>query len=122
LRSDSRTDITKEAYDDAIRYLRQQFAGRPDTVAWIDAHTTQTDVLVEVQKAEQDYRAKREGQRVLPWLRKISSAIQVYGHVFDTLAQHHSEYVSLAWGGFKFILMVSQLQTVPTVRKRKALQ
>ncbi|KAH8168915.1 hypothetical protein LIA77_11041 [Sarocladium implicatum] len=100
-----KTDVTKEAYDDAVQYLRQQFAEKPDTVAWIDAQTTQTDVLAEVQRAEQDYRTKRDGQRVLPWLRKISSAIQVYGHVFDTLAQHHSEYVSLAWGGFKFILM-----------------
>lgn len=77
-------------------------------MAWIDAQTSQTDVLAQVQKAEQEYRVGREGQRVLPCLRRISSAIQVYGHVFDTLAQHHSEYVSLAWGAFKFILTVSE--------------
>jgi hypothetical protein len=29
-----------------------------------------------------------------------------YGQVLDMLAQHHPEYVSLAWGTLKFILMV----------------
>lgn len=39
-------------------------------------------------------------------LDEISSRIVYYGGVLDTLAQHHPEYVSLAWGAIKFVLMV----------------
>jgi hypothetical protein len=34
-----------------------------------------------------------------------------YGKVFDTLAQHHPEYVALAWGAVKLVLMVSKSPT-----------
>jgi len=30
-----------------------------------------------------------------------------YGNIFDVLAQHHPEYVALAWGAMKFLLVVS---------------
>lgn len=29
-----------------------------------------------------------------------------YGGVLDALSQHHPEYVALAWGAVKFVLMV----------------
>lgn len=29
-----------------------------------------------------------------------------YGRVFDTLAQHHPEYVALAWGTIKLVFVV----------------
>jgi hypothetical protein len=32
-----------------------------------------------------------------------------YGPVFDMLSQHHPEYVALAWGSVKFVLMVGLL-------------
>jgi hypothetical protein len=42
------------------------------------------------------------------WLERCSSRVMYYGKVFDTLAQHHPEYVALAWGAVKLVLMVSQ--------------
>ncbi|THY17604.1 hypothetical protein D6D01_07455 [Aureobasidium pullulans] len=41
------------------------------------------------------------------WIRlnSISSRIVYYGTVLDVLSQHHPEYVSLAWGAVKFVLM-----------------
>lgn len=40
-------------------------------------------------------------------LDEISSRIVYYGGVLDALSQHHPEYVALAWGAMKFVLMVS---------------
>jgi hypothetical protein len=42
------------------------------------------------------------------WLERCSSRIMYYGKIFDTLAQHHPEYIALAWGAVKLVLMVSQ--------------
>ena len=46
-------------------------------------------------------------KRVQKWLDKFSSYITYYGAVLDTLAQHHPEYVALAWGTIKFLFIVS---------------
>jgi hypothetical protein len=37
----------------------------------------------------------------------LSEKIVHYGNVFDVLAQQHPEYVSLAWGTFKLLFIVS---------------
>jgi hypothetical protein len=42
------------------------------------------------------------------WLMGLSEKIVHYGNVFDVLAQHHPEYVSLAWGTFKLLFIVSK--------------
>lgn len=41
------------------------------------------------------------------WLVALSERITYYGQIFDVLVQHHPEYVSLAWGTFKFVFTVS---------------
>lgn len=40
------------------------------------------------------------------WLVIFSSKLTYYGNVLDVLVQHHPEYVSLAWGAFKFLFIV----------------
>ncbi|KAI1500276.1 hypothetical protein F5X99DRAFT_387047 [Biscogniauxia marginata] len=101
----TQADIAKEAYEDAVQYLKREFTGNPKTLVWINAQISLTEVLVEVETAERMYRTRRDGQVVIPCLRRLSSSIMLYSQVFDVLAQHHSEYVSLAWGALKFILM-----------------
>jgi hypothetical protein len=54
--------------------------------------------------------AKREHTGARIWLEKMSGRILHYGKVLDILAQHHPEYVALAWGAFKFVLIVSSSQ------------
>ncbi|OMP81791.1 hypothetical protein BK809_0006099 [Diplodia seriata] len=41
----------------------------------------------------------------MKWLHDVSKYTLHYTQVFDALAQHHPEYVSLAWGSIKFVLM-----------------
>jgi hypothetical protein len=56
---------------------------------------------------ERQYVASRSDKMaVLHFARKISSWIMLYGQVLDVLSQHHPEYLALAWGSVKFILMV----------------
>lgn len=41
--------------------------------------------------------------KVRMWLTGLSEKLLYYGNIFDTLAQHHPEYVALAWGTLKFL-------------------
>lgn len=41
------------------------------------------------------------------WLTGLSEKLVHYGNIFDVMVQHHPEYVSLAWGTFKFLFIVS---------------
>jgi hypothetical protein len=60
-----------------------------------------------VEKAKREYEAKGQKRRtVLKWLNKLSLGIRYYSQALDMLAQHHPEYVALAWGAIKFVLMV----------------
>ena len=40
-------------------------------------------------------------------LTDITAVLSFYGNVMDMLVQHHPEYVSLAWGAMKFLIVVS---------------
>lgn len=40
-------------------------------------------------------------------LNMVATRVTYYGNVFDVLAQHHPEYVALAWGAMKFLFVVS---------------
>jgi len=41
------------------------------------------------------------------WLMGLSEKILNYSNIFDVLVQNHPEYVSLAWGTFKLLFVVS---------------
>ena len=48
-------------------------------------------------------KAKAKIQR---WLTGLSQKLLYYGNIFDVMAQHHPEYVALAWGTFKLLFVV----------------
>lgn len=43
------------------------------------------------------------------WLVGLSEKLMYYGNIFDVMAQHHPEYVSLAWGTFKLVFIVRSI-------------
>lgn len=63
------------------------------------------DVQLELLNALKRYELTSES-KARRWLVALSERIAFYGQVFDVLVQHHPEYVSLAWGTFKFIFQV----------------
>jgi alkyl sulfatase BDS1-like metallo-beta-lactamase superfamily hydrolase len=69
--------------------------------------TTIRDVENTVEQAKREYEAKGQKRRkTLKWLNKLSLGIRHYSKALDMLAQHHPEYVGLAWGVVKFVLIV----------------
>ena len=68
------------------------------------------DVEKIVEKAKREYESKGQKRRpVLKWLGKLSLVIRHYSKALDMLAQHHPEYLALAWGSIKFVLTVRTL-------------
>lgn len=67
------------------------------------------DVQNVVQQAMARYNASRNEAKSRKWLVRLSQWIHHYSGVFDVFAQHHPEYVALAWGSMKFLLMVRTL-------------
>ena len=47
--------------------------------------------------------------KVRLWLSDLSAKILHYDNIFDVMVQHHPEYVSLAWGTFKLLFIVSSV-------------
>lgn len=60
-----------------------------------------------VAAAKEKYDQRTKDSKARNWLSYFSSQVTYYGQVLDVLAQHHPEYVSLAWGTMKFVFIVS---------------
>ncbi|KAH8747124.1 hypothetical protein BGZ57DRAFT_917011 [Hyaloscypha finlandica] len=98
-------DLAHEAYTKAVEYFEKEFAGNEDVRGFLVGHTSIVDVENTVEKAKREYEAKGQKRRtVLKWLNKLSLGIRYYSQALDMLAQHHPEYVALAWGAINFLL------------------
>ncbi|KAL6919001.1 hypothetical protein FSST1_003027 [Fusarium sambucinum] len=68
--------------------------------------------IQDIQLLAQDSFAKYSDEKRFPkakkWLQRVTSKIHHYGNIMDVLVQHHPEYVSLAWGAMKIILVSAQ--------------
>ena len=66
----------------------------------------------ELEQAVKNSKAKYEGKnkehKARKWLTRISSRVRYYGNIGDVLVQQYPEYVSLAWGAFKLLFIVSR--------------
>ncbi|KAF2738893.1 hypothetical protein EJ04DRAFT_509076 [Polyplosphaeria fusca] len=97
-------DIAQEAYATACAFITTEFQGSNDTKTLLQPGHSINDVFALLERAKAQYDEK-SGRKTLKWLSKVASRIGYYGQVMDVLAQHHPEYVALAWGAVKFILM-----------------
>lgn len=98
--------VAQAAYDEALRNFEQELGNKED-IAWLNGQTTMTGVLSAVRQARsRACPADSKWTKISARLDEISSRIIFYGGVLDALSQHHPEYVGLAWGAIKFVLMV----------------
>ncbi|KAF2112711.1 hypothetical protein BDV96DRAFT_460292, partial [Lophiotrema nucula] len=58
-----------------------------------------------VNRAQSKYEEKKRS-KASKWLLRLSARIALYGSALDMLAQHHPEYLALAWGSIKFVVVV----------------
>ncbi|KAF6838383.1 hypothetical protein CPLU01_02495 [Colletotrichum plurivorum] len=99
------TDPAKTAYDSAIDILRKELTADEYQDIQKIGHNSLKDVQTAVGAALEGYRKRTKGHKVRAWLASCSSRVMYYGAIFDTFAQHHPEYVSLAWGTLKFLFV-----------------
>jgi len=64
------------------------------------------DVQLAIVHAQAEYEKSSKSSKVKIWLVRCSTRIIYYGNILDVLVQQSPEYVSLIWGGMKFLFMV----------------
>ncbi|KAH7084903.1 hypothetical protein BKA63DRAFT_4973 [Paraphoma chrysanthemicola] len=99
-------NVAAEAYRKAVDDLKNELNDASDVTALTSSGSNIEDVMKVVQDAKQKYEnGHKEHTGARAWLEKLSCRVMYYGKVFDSLAQHHPEYVALAWGAVKLVLM-----------------
>jgi hypothetical protein len=100
--------IAQTAYDEALQNFKNELGSKGD-VSWLNGQTTMAGILSVVGQARSNaFPDNSRWSKISEGLDAISSRIIYYGGVLDALSQHHPEYVSLAWGAIKFVLMVNE--------------
>ncbi|KAI9781875.1 MAG: hypothetical protein M1839_005669 [Geoglossum umbratile] len=98
-------DPAREAYDDAVKLFNEQLTSDELNRLWlpdkVDIHQVHQAVLA----AKDAYDVKSQRSKTQKWLTKLSTRVMYYSNIMDTLAQHHPEYVALAWGTMKFLFV-----------------
>ncbi|KAF9693090.1 hypothetical protein EKO04_008923 [Ascochyta lentis] len=99
-------DVATEAYHKAVELLKAELGINPNTPVPEENIASITDMHILIGQAKQTYEdASKKHMGARKWLEKLSARILHYGRILDTLAQHHPEYVALAWGTMKIVLM-----------------
>ncbi|KAH7395180.1 hypothetical protein DE146DRAFT_615269 [Phaeosphaeria sp. MPI-PUGE-AT-0046c] len=98
-------DIAAEAFHKAVIDLERELKITNEEAAWANSHADVNDILSTVQQAKSAHDDTKHHPAARALLERCSSRVMYYGKVFDVLAQHHPEYVALAWGAVKLVLM-----------------
>jgi hypothetical protein len=104
------------AYEDAVKRFSTDLTHDKHKIEFVNGKVGLRDVQESVAQSLAKYEASQTHTGAArKWLHKVALRIQFYGNVLDVIAQHHPEYVSLAWGAIKFLLQVcnSRVQLKP---------
>lgn len=99
------SDPARSAYESALDILKSTLTAEEYQTPWLRRQSSMQDVREAVVQALEEYKAKSKGSKIQDWLLSCSERVVYYGSIFDTLAQHHPEYVALAWGAIKFLFI-----------------
>jgi hypothetical protein len=103
----SLADVAREAFNDAVKVFKEKLTHDECKRIWLVDKADIYQVQQAVSSAKAAYEAKSKGSKARKWLSRLSSRVVFYSTVLDMMVQHHPEYVSLAWGTFKFFFIVS---------------
>ena len=88
-----------------MKLLKAELGINPNIAIPEEKAASIKEVRAAVEQAKQKYDdASKKHTGAREWLEKFSARLMYYGRVLDALAQHHPEYVALAWGTVKFVL------------------
>lgn len=104
--SSAQLPSTTTLYQRAIDRFAHDGTRDERKIAFAQQSTSLRDVESVVSCAKKEYQTKRNS-KPYKWLGRVSTRLVYYGNIFDVLAQHHPEYVALAWGAMKLLFVVS---------------
>jgi hypothetical protein len=90
-----------------VKYFGEKLTKDECKRIWLSDKHTIKDVQQAIEDAKSAYEAKEKYSKTHQWIQKFSSRVLHYADIFDTLSQHHPEYVALVWGAIKFVFVVS---------------
>ena len=102
----SNFDPAREAFEEGKTILNKCLTRDNQKRDLLNNHHSIDDISSLVSQAKDAYSKKREKGKAWRWLSAFSTRLLYYSPIMDTLAQHHPEYVSLAWGAVKFLFVV----------------
>ena len=104
--SSQRVTLLAGLYQNASKLFCGEMTKDKCTLALISRSNTVQDIETLVINAQKNFEQSRN-RKLKKWLGRVTRSLMYYGNIFDVLAQHHPEYVALAWGAMKFLLVVS---------------
>jgi hypothetical protein len=105
----SADESSQAVFEEAKTALAAALKGHSAKQALLAGCNSLPDLLELVEESKRKYEHRRGANKCRKWLSAVSSRLLHYSNVMDMLAQHHPEYVALAWGMLKFLVMVSCL-------------
>ncbi|KAL7790948.1 hypothetical protein V8C37DRAFT_382944 [Trichoderma ceciliae] len=103
---DSKMSVAEEAFQAAFKRFAEDTKQDERILSILRNATSLEDVREVVSESMDRYSARGKGSKTTKWLQRTAERVMHYSNVFDVFAQHHPEYVSLAWGTMKFLLKV----------------
>ncbi|KAI3331598.1 hypothetical protein HD806DRAFT_477859 [Xylariaceae sp. AK1471] len=109
--------IVDNAFEEASQKFLHDINQRERKSNLITSTNTMEDVQRVVAQSMKKYDGQRKHSAARLWLHTFSQKVKFYGNILDVFAQHHPEYVSLAWGAMKFLFtaVINHEKTVTTI-------
>ncbi|KAK8064656.1 hypothetical protein PG994_007294 [Apiospora phragmitis] len=97
--------VAQEVYQEGFIIFASELTSDPSKVHEAQNSPTLPAVRKAVLQAQSTYLANKKNQKIKDRLGKLASLLSHYGNIIEVFAQHHPEYVALAWGAIKMLLV-----------------
>lgn len=110
--------MAEQAFKAAKARFEADLNKDPRKLGSIHAASSLEDVYTVVFAALERYESRRKETATRDCLVRLSQRVHLYSGILDIFAQHHPEYVALAWGSMKFLIIVCYLVFIPPFSDR----
>ncbi|RGP66303.1 hypothetical protein FSPOR_6681 [Fusarium sporotrichioides] len=95
----------QHAFQEGLNRFASHLTKDSGKVSFSQGFSSIKDIEALVRDSFAKYSDEKRFPKTRKWLQRITSKIHHYGNIMDVLVQHHPEYVSLAWGAMKLVLV-----------------
>ncbi|QPC74694.1 hypothetical protein HYE68_005446 [Fusarium pseudograminearum] len=95
----------QHAFQEGLNRFASDLTKDSEKVGFSQGFSSIQDIQSLAQESFAKYSDEKRFPKAKKWLQRVTSKIHHYGNIMDVLAQHHPEYVSLAWGAMKLVLV-----------------